>query len=85
MGKADRELTEARKSIYEQSEELIIQEYDNTEQKIDNENNIREDTVLLLKKRLIEYSNNSGLSLCEYLDINNIDNYIQWILNNNNK
>lgn len=83
MGKASRELAEARKACFEVPEEknddnnIVIPEYNPEEKHI-----YRIDTSLLLRKRLIEYSQNAGLSLCEHLDINNVDNFVDWIMKN---
>lgn len=82
MGKAKRELIEARKAIYETPEESTLQEYDNINKKIENDNIVREDTAVLLRKRLMQYSSNAGLSLCEHLDLENVDSFIQWVLKN---
>lgn len=83
MGKASRELAEARKDCFELPEEknddndVNIPDY-----KPEKEYIYRIDTALLLRKRLIEYSQNAGLSLCEHLDINNVDNFVNWIMKN---
>ena len=83
MGKASRELAEARKACFEVHEEK--NEDNNTvsyEYKPEEDHMYRVETSILLRKRLIEYSQNSGLSLCEHLDTGNVDNFVNWIIKN---
>ena len=83
MGKNSKDISENQKQYFEVSEEtnddndIITLEYKSEEKNI-----YQLDTSILLRKRLIEYSQNSGSTLCEYLDINNVDNFVEWILKN---
>lgn len=38
------------------------------------------DTVYLLHKRLINYLNSYGYPICEFLDIENLSEYVEWYI-----
>ena len=81
MGKAKRKLMEARKACYEQEkveepkEEPVDPEYEKNQLML-----YRSETALILRKRLIEFSERGGYPLCEYLDFTNTENYVTWLL-----
>lgn len=83
MGKSSRNLKSNLKADYD---------HINNEGNIKDENKILEkshkdihnekvyDTSLLIYKQLIEYSQNTGVPMCEYLNIKEIQNYVNWML-----
>lgn len=38
------------------------------------------DTTNLIKQNILEYVNNEGYPLCEYLDFYNVEKYVKWLL-----
>ena len=38
------------------------------------------DTTNLIKQNILEYVDNGGYPLCEYLDFYNLENYVKWLL-----
>jgi hypothetical protein len=38
------------------------------------------DTANLIKQNILEYVDNEGYSLCEYLDFYNVEKYVKWLL-----
>jgi|TARA_B110000259_G_C13993643_1_gene393557 hypothetical protein len=82
MGKASRQLSNARKTIDKELENLDtptnnIYEYTNT-----NNNNI-DNISLEVQKKLSNFCSKNSYSLCEYLDTENISNFIYYIQNRN--
>lgn len=80
MVKAKRKLTDLN-NFYETNQDTSLNEIgDDSEY----ENEIKEqyfnDTVVLLRRRLIEYSEQGVWPLCELLDFANVENYVQWLL-----
>jgi hypothetical protein len=80
MGKALKNLKKSIKECYE--EEVVYEEPEEVieddgqelyEEKIEN-------AAFNIKCALINYSIESGLPLCEYLDIENVKNYVKWLL-----
>jgi len=54
--------------------------YENQEyQKEDNEIYINE-TAILIREKILEYVNDGVHPLCEYLSIDNVENYVKWLL-----
>jgi len=54
--------------------------YENQEsQKEDNEIYINE-TAILIRQKILEYVNDGVYPLCEYLSIDNVENYVKWLL-----
>ena len=85
MGKSKKKNFEDQKPYLEHYEE----KNDSNDNNLTFESNLEEekyiynlDTSILLRKRLIEYSQNAGLTLCEHLDINNVHNFLNWIIKN---
>lgn len=83
MGKSKQEQDE---KYFDDAEELEIlnneQEISMTEHiKTIDEEKIKNASVLL-RKRMIEYSKENYLPLCEYLDISNVHNFVTWIMLN---
>ena len=48
-------------------------------QKEDNEIYINE-TAILIRQKIFEYVNDGVHPLCEYLSIDNVENYVKWLL-----
>ena len=48
-------------------------------QKEDNENYINE-TAIIIRQKIFEYVNDGIHPLCEYLSIDNTENYVKWLL-----
>lgn len=84
MGKNNKQFSEDRNTLFDVSSDINNNDDDiiATEYNLDEKNMYRLDTSILLRKRLIEYSQNAGFTLCEHLDINNVDNFVEWILKN---
>jgi hypothetical protein len=38
------------------------------------------DTANLIKQNILEYVDNEGYPLCEYLDFYNVEKYVKWLL-----
>ena len=81
MGKALRNLKKSVKECYE--EEYVYEEPE--EEYVHDDDNDEYDEKLInasfkIKCALIDYSHDSGLPLCEYLDIENVKNYLVWLL-----
>ena len=38
------------------------------------------DTTNLIKQNILEYVDNGGYPLCEYLDFYNLEKYVKWLL-----
>lgn len=53
-------------------------EVDHVEQQFEDE--YRFDTVLELQKALIDFTNDGGYPLCEFLDIKNVENFVNYLL-----
>jgi hypothetical protein len=81
MGKA---ITNLKKSIkecyeeeYEYEQEIEEETFVDLEEEYDEKLN---NLSFKIKCALINYSQDSGYPLCEYLDIENVKNYIKWLL-----
>ena len=74
MGKSKRQLEKERKKIY--NEEIYITSQENIEEK---QNDIKE-TTILIQKELLRFCNENSWPLCEYLDLQNIENFVEWLL-----
>lgn len=85
MGKAKQQLLAARESYYETNQEIEIEieiELENDEEYIEEEKKYYLlNTSFILRNHLMEYTDNCVLPLCEYLDFNNVENYVNWLLN----
>lgn len=85
MVKSKTKLMKARKeecynsSNEDSSPEDEIEKYE-VEKEIKEEHILN--TSILLRERLIQYADDCAYPLCEFLDIENIENYVRWILNN---
>ena len=59
--------------------EDICDENHQESQKEENENYINE-TANIIRQKIFEYVNNGFHPLCEYLSIENTENYVKWLL-----
>lgn len=64
----------------DEEENKALEEYNR--QKEEEYNKKITEVTVNIQKSLIDYTNHNGLSLCENLDYNNIENYIKWCLEN---
>ena len=82
MGKASRTLNEERNKIYTENIETDFPNTDNEiNQKYNNEKKLHK-VALEIKKEMIDFCQNDSYPLCEYLEIENIEVLLKYILNN---
>ena len=79
MGKASRQLSEARSEISKEMGENKIEENNGT-------NNIKHECFNdkftdTIRQEMIEYCDKNSYALCEYLDVENLSNFIFWLQN----
>ena len=79
MGKAKRQLAEAHKAMYETQEDTPNTEYDSFQNTEGNDEYLV-DTSVILRANLIEYAQKGAFPLCEHLDIQNVHNFVIWLL-----
>ena len=85
MGKAKRKLNAARKQVFKQINQQYnpkpapIQYQDTAEDEIDDGTKLI-DLAYNVHQALLDYANNTAYPLCEYLDMDNMINYLEWIL-----
>ena len=92
MGKAKRKLNAARKVVFKD----ISSQYNpqdkyqndvipNTIKCVDRRDNRTKlfDTAWDMRQEMFEYVEGAGYPMCEYLDIDNMVNFVEWILRNN--
>jgi hypothetical protein len=82
MGKAKTKLMKARNEIFSE----IIKKYDKEidegyidDDNIDDDNKIT-DLAYDIRQTMFDYVNGVAYPLCEYLDIDSIINYLEWVL-----
>lgn len=81
MGKSSRELNKAIKECYPDEVQETYDYYETTEEDIKKEEGEKIETIVMnIKSELTKYSQDNALPLCEYLDYNKIDQYINFIL-----
>jgi hypothetical protein len=82
MGKTIRVEKNESKLIHIQS--LYIEENENENDSDDYAEEDSEqyivDTANLIKQNILEYVDNEGYPLCEYLDFYNVEKYVKWLL-----
>jgi hypothetical protein len=83
MGKASRILNEERNKIYTENIETDFPHIDNNKnnQKYNNEKKLHK-VALEIKKEMINFCQNESYPLCEYLEIENVEVLLKYILNN---
>ena len=85
MGKAKRLLNAARKEVFKDISRKYNKEPDTVCYHDTHEDDQDDDTVLVdlaydIRLALFELVSETASPLCEYLDIDNMINYIEWIL-----
>ena len=85
MGKAKRLLNAARKEVFKDINRKYNQEPDHVYYHDTHEDDHDSDTKLIdlsydIRQALFEYANETAYPLCEYLDMDNMINYIKWVL-----
>ena len=84
MGKAKRKINAARKEIFKEISSQYSQKPDNEYEKtckvVEDPDTILRDLAYHIRESLFEYVNETAHPLCEYLDIDNMINYIEWIV-----
>ncbi len=79
MGKADKKLSEMVNATYEERNNIVDDrvEYIKSPHRVHTDKVY--DTALVMHAQLTEYSQRGGYSLCEYLDMPNLVNYVLWL------
>ena len=85
MGKAKRQLNAARKEAFKEINRKYNQEPDPVHYHDTYEDDMDEGTKLIdlaydIRQTLFEYANDTAYPLCEYLDMDNMINYVEWVL-----
>ena len=90
MGKTIKEKTIIKNKLY--SEHYNFEEYVKEDMYCENENDFDEkyekeecdlyisETAIIIRNKILEYTDNNFYPLCEYLNFDNIENYIKWLL-----
>ena len=82
MGKASRQLTNARNELNKEIEENNKLQNDDFESlNIYNENSAPTDeqNIFYIREEMLKFCDHNSYALCEYLDIENLGNFIKWI------
>ena len=86
MGKASKELTENRNEAFIELNQDYHDYDDNSVE--DDDYYLEKDfyekvetCVLQIHGEIMEYVDNEGLHMCEFLDLVNTQNYVNWVLN----
>jgi hypothetical protein len=82
MGKASRQLTNARNQLNEEIEENNKQESEDIENIFIDDINIvakDEEIVFNIREEMLEFCDHNSYALCEYLDLENLGNFIKWL------
>jgi len=80
MGKAKQQLLAARESYYTKNLEIDNDEENDKEYIEEEKKYYLLDTSFILRNHLMEYTDDCVIPLCEYLDFNNVENYVNWLL-----
>ena len=82
MGKASKQVLEAVNDIYKEELTDPHSEDENVEDDIDHLEKLYdniEEVTMNIKSFLIEYCKDNGVHMCEFLDLENVENYIMLI------
>ena len=81
MGKNENKDTEKYQILFESDQFDIVEENDIMDE-LDDEIHYQKliETAEILRKRLIEFSDENALPLCEYLDMENTYNFVEWVV-----
>ena len=84
MGKAKRQLNAARKEIFSEISRKYDPQIEIEDAYIDDEQENESENIIELssgiREALFDYVDDMACPLCEYLDMNNIVNYVEWVL-----
>lgn len=85
MGKTKRILNKARKEYFKQLESTINKEISNSDSEDDfveeESYEIKLDRLSFrLRKMIFDYVKEEALPICEYLNIENMTNYLNWVI-----
>ena len=89
MGKAKRLLNEARKEVFAQISRKYEGDTDLQDDDITIYTDDQDETMKIIdlswdiRETLFEYVNDVAYPLCEYLDMDNMINYVEWVLDQN--
>ena len=89
MGKAKRLLNEARKEVFVQISRKYEGDPDFQDDDITIYTDDQDETMKIIdlswdiRETLFEYVNDVAYPLCEYLDMDNMINYVEWVLDQN--
>lgn len=87
MGKAEKKLDFEKRKIIDSYDDYYSINNNNDLEQVSNENNQENDdfyineTANIIQHKIFEYVYRGMHPLCEYLDIDNIENYVRWLLN----
>ena len=86
MGKTKRILNKARKEYFKELEDKLFNQtdeiYEETDDEFEEDTSIKIDRISnKLRFMIFEYCRENALPMCEYLDIDTMRNYLEWILN----
>lgn len=81
MGKNEHKDSEKYQILFESDQFDTIEENDIMDE-LDDEIHYQKlvETSEILRKKLMDFCDENGLPLCEYLDIENTYNFLEWIL-----
>jgi hypothetical protein len=80
MGKAKRQLIQARKAFYEDVESESSDDSWDIEYEKHLEDQKIKNASIILREKLIQYADEGSWPLCEYLDLDNVDNFVKWVI-----
>jgi hypothetical protein len=87
MGKAEKKLDFEKRKIIDNYDDYYSIINNNDLEQVSNENNQENDdfyineTANIIQHKIFEYVRRGMHPLCEYLDIDNMENYVRWLLN----
>lgn len=79
MGKANRQLQKAKNEYEKEIEQSLFHNNNDDEVPIHNHQDY-DDIAYQVQTELSKFCVDNSYALCEYLDIENIENYINWIM-----
>ena len=85
MGKASRQLNQARQECYDTNENINNNYSDIDSEELKEEarelkDSYDRETAEIIRSQIIEYAQNGAYPLCEYLDIENTTNFTKWLI-----
>ena len=87
MGKTNRPEVTIKRKIKESDQYIVLDEnfedvdYENEQEYQKEKQEIyMNETAMIIRQKILEYTNDGFHPLCEYLDYANVENYVNWIL-----